>query len=117
MDVSVKENSHRGKKALVIPKTEPGKIETEEASKFGPISLLDTGGKLLGKLLIIRINYHMYSQGHMNENQFGFRAQKSTIDAAKVVEEFVQDSLASGDVLVLVSLDVQGAFESGVLPF
>jgi len=45
----------------------------------------------------------------MNENQFGFRPQKSTIDAAMVVIEFVQDSLAAGDVIALVSLDIQGA--------
>jgi len=47
----------------------------------------------------------------MNENQFGFRPQKSTIDAAMVVKEFVQYSLAAGDVIALVNLDVQGAFD------
>jgi hypothetical protein len=39
----------------------------------------------------------------MNENQFGFRLQKRTIIAAMVVKEFVQDSLAAGDVIALVS--------------
>ena len=41
------------KKALVIPITKPGKTENEEASKFSPMSLLDTGGKVLKKLLSI----------------------------------------------------------------
>ena len=77
-------------KALVIPITKPGKAESEEASTFRHISLLDTGGKVLGKLLINRINQNVYSRGHMNENHFGFRPQKSTIDAAMVVKEFVQ---------------------------
>ena len=96
----------RWKKALVIPITKPGKAESEEASKFRPISLLNTGGKMLEKLLINRINHHVYSRGHMNENQFGFRLQESTIDAALVVKEFLQDSLAEGDVIALESLDV-----------
>ena len=44
------------------------------------------------------------------------RPQKSTIDAAMVVKEFVQDSLAAGDVIALVSLDVQGAFDAAWWP-
>jgi hypothetical protein len=38
----------------------------------------------------------------MNGNQFGFLPQKSTTDAAMVVKEFVQDSLAAGEVIALV---------------
>jgi hypothetical protein len=52
----------------------------------------------------------------MNENHFGFRPQKSTIDAAMVVKAFVQDSLAAGDLIALVSLDVQGAFDTAWWP-
>jgi len=44
------------------------------------------------------------------------RPQKSTIDAAMVVKEFVQDSFAAGDVIALVSLDVQGAFDAAWWP-
>jgi len=100
---------------MVIPINKPGKAESEEASTFRPISLLDTGGKVLEKLLINRINHHVYLRGHMNENQFGFRPQKCTIDAAMVVREFVQDSMAE-DVIALVSLDVQGAFDAAWRP-
>jgi ribonuclease HI len=106
----------RWKTALMIPITKPGKTESEEASKFRPISLLNTGGKVLEKLLINRINHHVYTKGYMNENQFGFRPQKSTIDAAMVVKEFVQESLAAGEVIALVSLDVQGAFDAAWWP-
>ena len=64
------------KKEMVIPITKPGKAESEETSKFRTISLLDTSGKLLENILFNRINHHVYSRGHMNENQFGFRPQK-----------------------------------------
>jgi len=97
---------------LVITITKPGETESEEASKFRPINLLNTGGKVLEMLLINRINHYVYSRGHMNENQFGFRPHKSAIDAAMVVKEFVQDSLAAGVVIALVILDVQGAFDA-----
>jgi len=48
----------------------------------------------------------------MNENQFGFRPQKSTVDAAKSIKTFVQESLDAGEVTALMCLDVQGAFNA-----
>ena len=64
-------------------------------------------------ILINRINHYVYSTGHKNENQFGFRPQKSTMDAAMEDKEFVKDSLPGGDVIGLESLDVQSAFDAG----
>jgi len=61
------------KKARIIPIVKPGKERSDEVNTIRPISLLDSGGKVLEKLLINRINHHAYYQGHMNENQFGFR--------------------------------------------
>jgi hypothetical protein len=57
------------KKAKILPITKPGKESCDEVTKFRPISLLDIGGKVLEKVLINRINHHVFSQGFMNENQ------------------------------------------------
>jgi len=75
----------RWKKVRIIPIVKPGKEASDDVSKFRPISLLDSGGKLLEKLLINRINHHVNSRGHMNENQFNFRPQKSTVDSAMAI--------------------------------
>ena len=72
----------RWKKAVIIPIIKPGQEGSVEVSKYHPISLLDTGGKVLEKIMINRINHHVYSRGYMNENQYGFRPQKCAIDAA-----------------------------------
>ncbi len=101
------------KKALILPIIKPGQEESDDVSKFRPISLLDIHGKVLEKILINRINHHVYSKCYMNENQFGFRPQKSTIDAAMAIKNSVEQSLASG---ALVSLDVQGAFDAAWWP-
>ena len=85
-------------------------------SKFRPISLLDIGGKVLQKIMINTVNHHMYSKGYMNENQYGFRPQRSNIDAAMVIKIFVEQGLACGEVIALVSLDVQGAFDAAWWP-
>jgi len=95
-----------GKKPKILPINKPRKESSDDVSKFHPISLLDIGGKVLQKILINRINYHVFSQGFMNENQFGFTPQKGTIDAAMAVKVFVTEGLATGEVIARVSLDV-----------
>jgi len=102
----------RWKKAKILPVTKPGKESSDEVSKFRPISLLDIGGKVLEKVLINRINHHMFSQGFINENQNGFAPQKGTIDTGMAVKAFVKEGLVVGEVIALVSLDVRGAFDA-----
>ena len=46
----------------------------------------------------------------MNNNQYGFTPQRSTIDAAMAVKEYVEEAMAAGGITVLISLDVKGAF-------
>jgi hypothetical protein len=73
---------------------------------------------VLEKVLINRINHHVFSHGFMNANQFGFIPQKGTIEAAMVIKAAVQESLEAGDVIPLVSLDVHGtnaAWRPGIL--
>ena len=52
----------------------------------------------------------------MNNNQYGFTPQKSTIDAAMAVKNVVIEGLTAGDVIVLVSLDVKGALDASWWP-
>ncbi len=53
----------------------------------------------------------------MNDNQFGFRPQKSIVDSAMAIKEFVQKSLEKGEVISLVNLDVQGVFDAAWWPW
>lgn len=85
-------------------------------SKYRPISLLNIGGKVLEKLMINRINHHIHTTEYLNKNQFGFRPQTSTIDAVKALTDYVEEGFSSGEVTVLVSLDVEGAFNSAWWP-
>jgi len=48
---------------------------------------------VLEKLLINRINHHVFAHDIMNKNQSGFTPQRSTTDAAMAVKEFVQQGL------------------------
>ena len=99
----------RWKTAKLIPTVKPGKENSDDVSKFRPISLLNTGGKVLEKLLINRINHHVFAHD-MNKNQYGFTPQRTTADAAMAVKGFVKEDLAAGQIIVLINLDVKGAF-------
>jgi hypothetical protein len=59
----------RWKTVKLIPIVKPGKENSDKVSKFRPISLLDKGGKVLEKLLINRINHHVFSYDLMSKNQ------------------------------------------------
>jgi hypothetical protein len=48
------------KRSVILPTVKPGKEELNEMGKFRPISLINIGGKILEKLLIDRINHHLY---------------------------------------------------------
>jgi len=106
----------RWKKAIIIPIIKPGQEGSDEVSKFRPISLLNTGGKVLEKIMLNKINHHVYSRGYMNENQYGFRPQKCNIDATMAIKDFVQQGLEAGEEIAIVSLDVQGAFDAAWWP-
>jgi hypothetical protein len=60
------------KHSVIIPIIKPGKEECKEVSKYRPISLINTGGKLLEKHLIDRILFHIHSNSLFSGNQYGF---------------------------------------------
>jgi retron-type reverse transcriptase len=102
----------RWKKAKIIPITKPGTQNSKDVNKYRPINLLNVVGKILEKALINRINHHIYSTEFLNKNQYGYIPQTSTIDAIMAVKEFVQEGFRKGEITIIVSLDVEGAFNS-----
>jgi len=66
--------------------------------------------------MINRINHRVYTDDYINKNQYRFTPQLSTIDAVMAVKEFIEDGFNSGEVATLVSLDVEGAFNSAWWP-
>ena len=60
--------------------------------------------------------HYIYKNGYINDNQYGFTPQKSTTDAAMAVKEFLEPEMVKGKVAVMVSLDVQWAFNAAWWP-
>jgi len=63
-----------------------------------------------------RINQHLYSKRLLNQNQYGFLPQKSTVDASMAVKVFAHNHLLQRNVEIKTSLDVQRAFDAAWWP-
>jgi retron-type reverse transcriptase len=66
--------------------------------------------------MIHRINHHISTTENINKNQYGFRPQTSTINAVMALKDYIEEGFRSGEVAVLVNLDVEGAFNSAWWP-
>jgi len=102
--------SENWKIAKILPIIVPGKEYISDPSKYRTISRLNTEGKVLEKLLIRRIMHYLYKTDFLNNNQYGFTPQKSTVDAAMEVRQFIELQLERRGVVITANLDVKGAF-------
>lgn len=88
----------------------------ETPSSYRPICLLNTVGKFFEKIIKGRLEAHLEQNSGLNDLQFGFRKEKSTVDAVSKVMDLVNaagtDPLRRRKLCVLVALDVSNAFNS-----
>ncbi|KAL0870554.1 hypothetical protein ABMA27_005524 [Loxostege sticticalis] len=86
---------------------------SDSPSAYRPIVLLDEVGKLLERIISVRLVQHLEHVGpNLSPTQFGFRAERSTVDAILRVRELAEGAVDSGGVLLAVSLDIANAFNT-----
>lgn len=95
---------------ILIPK---GKLDVMNP-KVRPICLLNEMGKLLERVITGRIESWLQSHPHsqLTVNQYGFRKARGTCDALNRVQEYVQEGMSKGEIVIGVSLDISNAFNS-----
>ena len=94
-------------KFKILPIIKPGKENSMEVTKYTTISLIKVAGNLMDKLLTNRIMHHVYRNELLNSNKYGFTPQKSSIEAAIVVTEYLEEALREGKIAIIVTLDVK----------
>jgi hypothetical protein len=60
--------------------------------------------------------YYIYKIEYINDSQYGFTPQKSTIDAAMAVKQFIEPEFEKGKVVIMASLDGKGVFDAAWWP-
>jgi hypothetical protein len=89
---------------------------TDQTSSYRPICLMDTMGKVLEGLILMRLEDHLRKQGGLAGNQFGFRKGRSTIHAIQEVVSTIRAANSGkgkrNGFTALISIDVKNAINS-----
>ena len=101
------------KEARLVLLRKPGK-PAESPSAYRPICLLDEAGKLLERVIAARLLDHLAPAEFpdLSDRQFGFRRQRSTVDAILLVRSLSRRAAEGGGVSVAVSLDIANVFNT-----
>jgi hypothetical protein len=102
----------RAAKVVVLRK--PGKTiaQQQTAGAYRPISLLNSMGKVIEKVISKRIAAAAETQGLLPETQMGNRPERSTDLAIKLVVDATHTAWRHGAVASLLQLDIKGVFDT-----
>jgi ribonuclease HI len=98
------------KKGTVCPIPKPKKDYTQ-VSGYRPITMLPCLGKLLERVVLKRLNYHLENHKLLHPTQMGFRGGRSTIDALHIITNEIRSALAGREFCIVVYLDIEGAYD------
>ncbi|KAL0852638.1 hypothetical protein ABMA27_016898 [Loxostege sticticalis] len=102
------------KRATVVVLRKPGKDDYTNPKAYRPIGLLPVLGKVLEKMTVARMKWHLIPR--FSTRQYGFMPQKSTEDALYNLVHRIQGKIELKKLVTLVSLDIEGAFDSAWWP-
>ncbi|CAH2242789.1 jg24153, partial [Pararge aegeria aegeria] len=83
-----------------------------DVSNYRPISLLSCISKIVERVVNKRLLDYLESRNLLSENQYGFRAIRSTEDAVTELTNFVSAKLDQGNRCIGVFLDLAKAFDT-----
>lgn len=92
----------------------------DQPSSYRPICLLSTAGKMLERVIKMRLEEYLNRVGGLHDRQYGFRCGRSTVDAISKVMQLVEEAstgpLHTREICGFVTLDVANAFNSARWP-
>ena len=100
---------------IIKPIKKPGKPENIHTS-YRPIALLSIVRKAYEKILRGFIEEHVEHHNLLSPVQFGFRKHFSLFDNHNVLNQEILEALNRNEVLKVVFLDIQGAYDSVHIP-
>ena len=93
-----------------------GNKPMEDASSYRPICLLDKMEKLLEEMILQRLQGHMVGENVLSEIHFGYRKDRSTVDAIQAMLDIVSKARrGTGKRMgfcAFISIDVRNAYNT-----
>lgn len=102
------------KTAVIKVLRKPGKDDYTHPKSYRPIGLLSVLGKIVEKMMVARIRWHIYPR--LSPNQYGFMPQRSTEDSLYDVVSHMRTERKKKKIVLMVSLDIEGAFDNAWWP-
>lgn len=99
--------------ARLVLAPKPKKRERDPTS-YRPLCMLDEAGKMLERIIAGRVCEHLERKGDLAPLQFGFRRNRSTVDAIIELRKHASAAIRAKRFAIAVSLDIANAF--GHLP-
>ncbi|KAH7965962.1 hypothetical protein HPB49_012322 [Dermacentor silvarum] len=96
--------------AIVAPILKSNK-PANELSSYRPVSLTSAACKVMEAIALARLEWVARACGFLADLQTGFRRRRCTADSIADVVSTLEDARASGDLAMLLLIDVKGAFD------
>ena len=80
-------------------------------NNYRPISILPILGKIFERIVYIQLYYFLEKFKLLHHNQYGFRKNRSTIQAIMDQLEFVYNNLDQGFAVISIFMDFSKAFD------
>ncbi len=84
--------------------------DKSQMGNYRPISLLPTISKVIEKIFTDKMQQHLENNELWYKDQYGFRANKSTIHALARITDTIESSQKQGKFVIMIALDVAKAF-------
>jgi hypothetical protein len=104
------QHSWREATTVIIPK--PNKPDYSAIKAYRPIALLNCLGKVLEKLMAMRLGLLAETYDILHEDQIGGRPKRSAIDAAMALMHDIESNAKKKLIMTALFLDVRGAFDN-----
>jgi hypothetical protein len=98
------------RKSEVIPILKKGKPPTA-AESYRPVSLTSVCCKLMARMVVERLRNHLENEGHIKEEQAGFRKYRSTMDQVTKFTQAVKDGFHRKMSMAAVLVDFKAAYD------
>ncbi|PWI65419.1 hypothetical protein PCL_07020 [Purpureocillium lilacinum] len=102
----------RFKEAEVVMIEKPGKRDLSKPRAWRPISLLSCLGKGLERLIARRLAWDSIHYGVLQPQQIGALPKRSAVGFVAALIHNIEVALSRGMVATLVTMDIQGAFDT-----
>lgn len=94
---------------IMMPK--PGKSNYNQVGSYRPITLESIIGKLLERIICLRLTCKLESQESLAASQFAYRKNKSCTQAVLRITQSIQEHKKQNDTTVLCVMDYESCFE------